>query len=113
KNVDENKVRAYFFSSVKQPSDEKYAETFQPKINIKEVDPTADDISKQYAMDVKVYDEDQKPVETSTLTGGSECAVIIEFAYVWISATMFGPTFVVKQILVYPREEVTGFAFNM
>ncbi|CAM9668789.1 unnamed protein product, partial [Phaeothamnion confervicola] len=36
KNVDENKVRAYFFSSVKQPSDEKYAETFQPKINIKE-----------------------------------------------------------------------------
>ena len=114
KNVDENKVRAYFFPSVKAASDEKYADTFQPKIAIKEVDPSAEDINAQYAMDVKVFSgEDKSPLPTSALTGGSLCSAIVEFSYIWISATMFGATFTCRQILAFPREELNEFAFDM
>jgi hypothetical protein len=114
KNVDENKVRAYFFPSVKTASDDKYADTFQPKIALKEVDPTADDINAQYAMDVKVFSgEDKSVLPSSALTGGSLCSAIVEFSYIWISATMFGSTFTCRQVLAFPREELNEFAFDL
>ncbi|CAM9207197.1 unnamed protein product [Pylaiella littoralis] len=117
KNMDADKIDAVFQSSVKPSTNDKYPPTFQGKIPLQECRPKSgsdesEDVSDAMEMKITVFRKDKTTVPPSELQGGCLASVIAEAAYVWCTPMMIGITWMVKFVLVEPKESDTVFQFT-
>ena len=113
KNMDEGKIEAYFQSSVKASTKDKYPPTFQGKIPLQEgKNPSSDDVNEAMEMKIVVFRKDKTPVSTSELKGGCLASVIAEASYVWCTPMMIGISWIVKFVLVEPKSNEAEFQFT-
>lgn len=113
KTMDEAKIEAYFQSSVKASTNDKYPPTFQGKIPLQEgKNPKSDDVNEAMDMKIVVFKKDKTPVSTSELNKGCLASVIAEASYVWVSPMMIGISWIVKFVLVEPKSKEPEFQFT-
>jgi len=113
KNMDEGKIEAYFQSSVKASTNDKYPPTFQGKIPLQEgKNPSSDDVNEAMDMKIVVFRKDKTPVSPKELKGGCLASVIAEASYVWCTPMMIGISWVVKFVLVEPKAAEAEFQFT-
>lgn len=112
RSMDEGKIEAFFQSSVKPSSNDKYPPTFQGKIPLQEgKNPLSEDVNEAMEMKIVVFKKDKTPISPAELKKGCLASVIAEASYVWCTPMMIGISWVVKFVLVEPklREDVFQF----
>lgn len=113
KTMDAGKIEAYFQSSVKASTNDKYPPTFQGKIPLQEgKNPSSEDANEAMDMKIVVFRKDKTPVSPKELKGGCLASVIAEASYVWCTPMMIGISWVVKFVLVEPKPSETEFQFT-
>lgn len=113
KSMDEGKIEAYFQSSAKVSTNDKYPPTFQGKIPLTEgKNPASDDVNEAMDMKIVVFRKDKTPVSPSELKGGCLASVIAEASYVWCTPMMIGISWIVKFVLVEPKAAEAEFQFT-
>ncbi|AAK14499.1 unnamed protein product [Ectocarpus sp. 4 AP-2014] len=113
KAMDEGKIEAYFQSSVKASTNDKYPPTFQGKIPLQEgKNPSSEDVNEAMDMKIVVFRKDKTPVSPKELKGGCLASVIAEASYVWCTPMMIGISWIVKFVLVEPKPSETEFQFT-
>ena len=111
--MDEGKIEAFFQSSVKPSSNDKYPPTFQGKIPLQEgKNPLSEDVNEAMEMKIVVFKKDKTPISPAELKKGCLASVIAEASYVWCTPMMIGISWVVKFVLVEPKPREDVFQFT-
>jgi len=113
KNIADSKIDSVYVTSIKEPTDEKYAPTFTAKIPLEDnPSPESGDPKDLKIMKMNVFNTSKKPIPPTECMAGCMASAIVEASYIWCSPAMVGVTWTVKHVLVKPKKNEEEFQFT-
>ena len=94
-------LEEFYKPTVQKSKNEKYPPTFKMKIPVKDE-----------KADVTIYNDKEEEVGQELIEKGCHVRTIVELQGVWFVNKMFGVTWKVLQLQVFPLVKFTGFAFK-